>query len=55
MNQLTDRREFLLQTSAASLGCLGALAPAAVAWAAGGGRRAAEAAGGFQANRREKS
>ena len=39
MNQLTDRREFLRQTSAASLACLGAIVPAAVA-------RAAEAAGG---------
>ncbi|MHB8969945.1 MAG: LamG-like jellyroll fold domain-containing protein [Pirellulaceae bacterium] len=39
MNPLTDRREFLRQTSAASLACLGALVPSAVA-------RAAEATGG---------
>ena len=31
MNPLTDRRDFLRQTSAASLACVGALAPAAVA------------------------
>ena len=34
MNPLTDRREFLRQTSAASLACLGALVPSAVARAA---------------------
>jgi len=33
MKQVTDRREFLRQTSAASLACLGAVAPA-TAWAA---------------------
>lgn len=38
MSQLTDRREFLRQSSAASLACLGVLAPAAVAGAAGGRR-----------------
>jgi len=39
MNRLADRREFLLQTSAASLACLGAIAPAAGAPAAAGGAR----------------
>ena len=38
MNRLTDRREFLLQTSAASLACLGAVGAATGANAAGGGR-----------------
>jgi hypothetical protein len=41
MNQLSDRREFLRQTSAASWACLGALAPTAGTGAAGvaGGNR----------------
>jgi len=34
MNQLSNRREFLRQTSAASLACLGAIAPGAIAQAA---------------------